>query len=159
PAAAPVDPPARPSPAAAPGGPSPAAGPERASPVAGRERADGQVCEQSAAWIPLPAGESLTVKNPLGSLRLRGSDGAGVRITAVKRARNPALLERLKTEVKVEDGRVEITAVVGFADGSFRAVPLAGAGIDLTIEAPRRLAISAATFGGEIDAAGFRSGA
>ena len=54
---------------------------------------------------------------------------------------------------------LRITTGVYFKGNVWRPVPLAGAGIDLTIDAPRGVSLKAVTFGGDIDASGFRSGA
>ena len=119
--------------------------------------------EGNLVYLPMPAGESLAVSNPLGFVRLRAWDEPQVRIVAEKRARDPRTLERLKVRADVEGGRLRITAGVRFSDG-WRSVPadkagLAGAVIDLTIDAPRGMTIDASTFGGDLDASGFRAGA
>jgi hypothetical protein len=125
--------------------------------VAVAARADDM--EGDAVYLPMPGGESLTVKNPLGALRVRGWDQPQIRIVAQKRARTEAVLERLKVRVNVVEGRVEVATGVYLADGAWHPLPQAGAAIDLTIDAPRRMALEASTFAGDLDASGFRSGA
>lgn len=124
--------------------------------LAGLARADD--LEGDVVYLPMPAGETLTVDNRLGTLRLRGWDEPQVRIVATKRAREAGMLDRLKVRVDLQGGKLAITAGVYFSDG-WRPVPLAGAGIDLTIDAPRAMAVRASTFHGFIDAAGFQAGA
>jgi hypothetical protein len=115
--------------------------------------------EGDAVYVPMPRGETLAVRNPLGAVRVRGWDEPQVKIVAAKRARSSALLDRLKVRVNIEGGRVDVTAGVYLADGSWRPLPQSGAGVDLTIDVPRRMALAASTFTGDIDAAGLRSGA
>ncbi|MSP61104.1 MAG: hypothetical protein EXR72_12315 [Myxococcales bacterium] len=115
--------------------------------------------EGNAVFLPMPAGEALTVRNPLGAVRLRGWERPEVRIVAEKRARSGGLLDRLKVRVNLEGGRLDVTAGVYLADDTWHPVPLDGARINLTIDAPREMTVLATTFSGEIDASGFRSGA
>ena len=115
--------------------------------------------EGNAVYLPMPAGESLTVCNPLGTVQLRGWDQPEVRIVAEKRATSPGLLDRLKVRVEIIDGKLDVTAGVYLDGKSWHSVPLDGAKINLTIDAPRRMALAASTFAGDIDAAGFRAGA
>lgn len=124
--------------------------------LTGLTRADD--LEGDVVYLPMPAGETLTVENRLGTLRLRGWDEPQVRIVATKRAREAGMLDRLKVRVDLRGGKLSITAGVYFSDG-WRPVPLAGAGIDLTIDAPRSMTVRASTFHGFIDAAGFQAGA
>jgi hypothetical protein len=115
--------------------------------------------ENDAVYIPTPGAASLAVRNPLGTVRLRGWDQPQLRIIAAKRAGSAAMLARLKVRVDLVDGRVRVTTGFYLNDASFNSLPLAGSAIDLTIDAPRAVALSAATFTGEIEAEGFRAGA
>ena len=115
--------------------------------------------EHDAAYLPDLGGSLLTVQNPLGSVTVRGWDQPQIRIVAAKRAGSPSLLDRLKVQfVFLSDGRVQISTGFYLADRTFIPLPLSGAGIDLTIDAPRRMRVEATT-SGAIDAAGFRHGA
>jgi DUF4097 and DUF4098 domain-containing protein YvlB len=123
----------------------------------GGARADDM--EGDAVYIPMPQGESLAVRNPLGSVRVRGWDEAQVKIVAAKRARSAQLLDRLKVRVNIDRGRLDVAVGVYLGDGTWRPLPQSGAAVDLTIDVPRRMALAATTFTGDIDAAGLRSGA
>lgn len=127
--------------------------------LAGAHAAHADDMEGNMVYLPMPAGEALTVRNPLGTVRLRGWDQPEVRIIAEKRAGSPGLLDRLKVRVEVVDGKLDVTAGVYLDGKSWHPVPLEGAKINLTIDAPRRMALAATTFAGDIDAAGFRAGA
>ncbi len=118
-----------------------------------------QDMEGDLLYLPMPAGESLSVRNPLGAVRLRGWDQPQVRIMAEKRAGTSGLVDRLKVHAKVENGKLEIVAGVYLKDNTWHPVPLDDARIDLTIDAPRRMTLAASTFTGDIDAEGFRAGA
>ena len=115
--------------------------------------------EGDAVYIPMPAGESLSVRNPMGSVRVRGWDQAEVRVIVQKRAQKTALLDRLRVRVHLDGGRLEVATGVYLQDGGWMPLPLSGTAIDLTIDAPRAMALRAATFAGGIDAAGLRAGA
>ena len=58
--------------------------------------------EGNAVYIPMTAGETLTVSNPLGAVRMRGWDQSEVRIVATKRARSTQVIDRMKVRVKHE---------------------------------------------------------
>jgi DUF4097 and DUF4098 domain-containing protein YvlB len=122
--------------------------------------------EVSFAYVPAPSAESVTIEQPLGRLSLHGWDKAEVRIVAKKHARDRAALERLRVNVEMVDGRIRIRTGVRVGQ-SFRALPPgpavdgagASAGIDLTVDAPRQVALVAKTWAGDLDASGFRAGA
>ena len=114
--------------------------------------------EGDAVYVPMPAGESLSVRNPLGGIRVRGWDQAEVRIVAHKRAQRTALLDRMKVRVNLDGGKLEIASGIYLEGGAFMPLPLSGVAVDLTIDAPRRMALRATTFAGEIDASGLRAG-
>jgi hypothetical protein len=124
-------------------------------PGAGR----GEELEHDAVYLPAPAANVLDVRNPLGTVRLRAWDQPQVRIVAEKHAQAAPLLERLKVRVDLVNGRYRITTGFYLADETFSPLPLTGGGIDLTIDAPRGVALAAATFTGDIEASGFRAGA
>jgi hypothetical protein len=122
-------------------------------------RALAEELEHDAAYLPDLGGHLLAVQNPLGDVTVRGWDEPQIRIIAAKRAGSPALLERLKVQfVFLHDGRVQISTGFYLADRTFMPLPLKGAGIDLTIDAPRRLHVEVQA-SGAIDAAGFHRGA
>lgn len=115
--------------------------------------------EVSFAYLPAPNAEALAVEQKMGRLELRGWDKPEVRIVARKRATTSGVLDRLKVNVEMQDGRIRIRTGV-HVDGGFRPLPLgADMGIDLTIDAPRQVALKAATWTGDLSVSGFRSGA
>jgi DUF4097 and DUF4098 domain-containing protein YvlB len=117
--------------------------------------------EVSFAYVPAPNAEAVTVEQPLGKLSLRGWDKAEVRIVATKRAPDAATLDRLRVNVEMQDGHIRIRTGVRVG-GVFRALPPPAhskIGVDLVVDAPRRVALSARTWSGDLDAEGFRAGA
>ena len=76
-----------------------------------------------------------------------------------KHARDDKTLDQLSVEFVMHDGKVRIRTGVR-VDDTFRPLPAAeGAGIDLTVSAPRGVNLRAQTWTGDIDVSGFRSGA
>ena len=116
--------------------------------------------EADAVYLPAANVSSLAVRNPLGAVRVNGWDRPQLRIIAHKRARTPGVLPRLKVRVDL-DGAGDLRVTTGFylADQTFNALPLQGATIDLTIDVPRGVALTALTFTGDIEVGGFRAGA
>jgi len=114
--------------------------------------------EDNIVYLPMPSGESLRVRNPLGSVTVRGWDRPEVRIVANKRALVPQLLDRLKARVDIRDGRVDLATGVYLSDGTWHPIPQRNASIDLTIHAPRGMAVDAAGRA-DVTASGFTSGA
>ncbi len=117
--------------------------------------------EVSFAYVPAPDAESLVVEQPLGQLTLRGWDKPEVRIVATKRAPDDATLDRLRVNVDMQDGHIRVRAGIRVG-GAFRPLPpsaRAQIGIDLTVDAPRRVALDARTWAGDLSASGFRAGA
>jgi hypothetical protein len=117
--------------------------------------------EVSFAYVPAENAESITIDQPLGRLSLSGWDRPEVRIVAKKHAPSGAALDRLRVQVDMIDGRIRIRTGVRVGD-TFRPLPPGGPGspgIDLTVDAPRRVALKAATWAGDLDASGFRAGA
>jgi DUF4097 and DUF4098 domain-containing protein YvlB len=115
--------------------------------------------EVSFAYVPAPDAESVTVEQPLGKLQLRGWDKPEVRIVATKRAPDAETLDRLRVNVEMQNGHIRIRAGVRVG-GVFRPLPPKGRiGIDLAVDAPRKVALSARTWSGDLDAQGFRAGA
>jgi hypothetical protein len=109
--------------------------------------------------VPAPGAESITVDQPLGRLSLHGWDKPEVRVVAHKHAKDGKSLEQLRVNFEMLDGKIEIRTGVR-VDGTFRPVSAAeAAGIDLTIDAPRRAVLRARTWAGDIDVSGFRAGA
>lgn len=115
--------------------------------------------ESDAVYLPAEATTALAVRNPLGTVKMTGWDRPQIRIIAHKRAGSRSLLERLKVRVDLDGADVRVTTGFYLSDGAFTPLPLAGGAIDLTIEAPRGVALTALTFSGDIDASGFRAGA
>jgi hypothetical protein len=115
--------------------------------------------ESDAVYVPASGARSLAVRNPLGAVRVQGWDRPEVRIVANKHAGSPSVLSRLRVRVDFGEGGVRVTTGYYLSDNTFNPLPLAGAGIDLAIDAPRQVALEVATFRGEVDASGFRSGA
>jgi hypothetical protein len=122
-----------------------------------RARAD-EIEQGGRFYIPMPAGEVLTVSNPLGTVRLRGWDQREVRVQVKKRCRTPDICERIRARFDVDRGRLDINTGVRFAD-TLRPLPLAGSSIEVEIDAPRTMEVHASSFTGDIDASGFRRGA
>jgi DUF4097 and DUF4098 domain-containing protein YvlB len=115
--------------------------------------------EVSFAYVPAPGAESLVVEQPLGKLTLRGWDKNEVRIVANKRAPDAKTLDRLRVNVEMKDGHIHVRAGVRVGD-QLKAMPSSGrVGIDLTIDAPRKAALRAMTWSGDLEAQGFRAGA
>lgn len=128
--------------------------------------AHGEETEVSFAYVPATGAESIAVEQPMGALQLKGWDKPEVRIVARKRAPSGAMLDRLKVNVEMRDGRIRIRTGMRMGE-SFRALPASTVGppgtpaysIDLTIEAPRTVQLAASTWSGDLDASGFRAGA
>jgi hypothetical protein len=115
--------------------------------------------EVTFANVPAPDAESITIYQPMGKLVLNGWDKPEVRVVAHKRAPDGKALDQLRVEFEMLDGKILIRAGVRIGK-TFRALPASQtASIDLTIDAPRKVTLRAQTFGGDIDASGFRSGA
>jgi hypothetical protein len=117
--------------------------------------------EVSFAYVPAENAESITIDQPLGRLTLSGWDRPEVRIVAKKHATSGAALDRLRVQVDMSDGKIRIRTGVRIGD-TFRPLPPGSPGspgIDLTVDAPRHVALKAATWAGDLDASGFRAGA
>jgi hypothetical protein len=109
--------------------------------------------------VPAPGAESITIDQPLGRLSLHGWDKPEVRVVAHKHAKDGKTLEQLRVNFEMLDGKIEIRTGVR-VDGTFRPLSAGeAAGIDLTIDAPRRAVLRARTSAGDIDVTGFRAGA
>jgi len=115
--------------------------------------------ESDAVYVPAATARSLAIRNPLGTVSVQGWDRSEVRVIAHKRASSPVLLSRLRVRVDFDEGGVRIITGFQYSDNTFNALPLAGAGIDLVVEAPRAVALAVSTFHGDVDASGFRAGA
>jgi DUF4097 and DUF4098 domain-containing protein YvlB len=115
--------------------------------------------EVSFAYVPAPDAESVNVDQPLGKLQLRGWDKKEVRIVATKRAPDAKTLDRLRVNVEMHDGHIAIRAGVRVGN-ALRELPSGGrVGIDLTVDAPRHVQLTAKTWSGDLEAEGFRAGA
>lgn len=115
--------------------------------------------EVTFANVPTPDVESITIEQPQGKLELSGWDKQEVRVVAHKHARDDKALDQLTVEFVMVDGKVRIRTGVR-VDNTFRPLPAAdGAGIDLTVTAPRNVNLRAQTWAGNMDVSGFRSGA
>ncbi|MGZ3439056.1 MAG: DUF4097 family beta strand repeat-containing protein [Polyangia bacterium] len=115
--------------------------------------------EVTFASVPTPDAESITIEQPMGKLSLNGWDKPEVRVVAHKRAKDGKALDQLRVEFEMLDGKIHIRTGVRIGD-TFRPLPASeSASIDLTIDAPRKVTLRAKTWGGDIDASGFRSGA
>src|SRR5262249_25623025 len=114
----------------------------------------------SFAYVPAPNAESVVIEHPLGPLKLAAWDKPEVRIVATKRAPDTATLEKLRVNVELRGGRIQIRTGVRVG-GVWRALPpsATGVAIDLTVDAPRRVQLSASTWSGDLEASGFRAGA
>ena len=130
-------------------------------------RVEAEETEVSFAYVPAPNAEAIIIEQPMGRLTVTGWDKPEVRIVARKRAPNNATLDRLRVNVEMRDGRIRIRTGVRVGDG-FRALPQGAEAanaaaqsmaIDLTVDAPRRVAMSASTWAGDLEASGFRAGA
>ncbi|MDB4968330.1 MAG: hypothetical protein JWN44_4019 [Myxococcales bacterium] len=109
--------------------------------------------------VPAPDVESIVIEQPQGRLVLNGWDKAEVRVVAHKHAKDGKTLDQLTVDFVMFDGKIRIRSGVRVGD-TFRALPASdGAGIDLTISAPRGVALRAGTWAGDLDATGFRAGA
>lgn len=115
--------------------------------------------EVSFVYMPAPNAESIAIDQPLGTLELNGWDKPEVRIVAKKHAVDSATLDQLKVNVEMVDGRIRIRTGVRVRDGFLSLPGGKSAGIDLTVDAPRNVALRAQTWSGDIDASGFRAGA
>ncbi len=124
--------------------------------LAGEARADD--LEDNIVYIPMQQGESLRVRNPLGSVAVHGWDRPQVRIVANKRALAPQLLDRLKARVDILDGKVSLSTGVYLSDGTWHPIPQRNSAIDLTIHAPRNMVVDAEGRG-DVTASGFNAGA
>jgi hypothetical protein len=111
--------------------------------------------------VPAPNAESIVIDQPQGKLTLQGWDKPEVRVVAHKHAPDAQMLDQLRVDFEMSpDGRIHIRTGVRLKNGNFLSLPASdGAGIDLTITAPRQVSLKAQTWAGDIDAAGFRSGA
>jgi DUF4097 and DUF4098 domain-containing protein YvlB len=115
--------------------------------------------EVSFAYVPAADAESIVIEQPMGRLALNGWDKPEVRIVARKHAKDGATLDQLRVNFEMVDGKIHIRTGVRVGD-TFRPLPAsAEAGIDLTVDAPRRVSLRAATWAGDIDVSGFRAGA
>ena len=115
--------------------------------------------EVTFANVPTPDVEQVSIYQPMGKLTVNGWDKQEVRVVAHKHAKDAAALDQLRVEFEMLDGKIRIRAGVRIGN-TFRALPSSeAAAIDLTIDAPRKVTLRAQTFGGDIDASGFRSGA
>ena len=117
--------------------------------------------EVTFAYVPAPNAESIVIEQPLGRLQLNGWDKPEVRIVAHKHARDAATLDQLRVNVEMVDGHIHIRTGVRVGD-AFHPLPAGAdgpAGIDLTVDAPRRVSLRAGTWAGNLDASGFRAGA
>ena len=115
--------------------------------------------EVTFASVPTPGAESVVIYQPMGKLALNGWDKPEVRVVAHKRAKDGAALDQLRVEFEMLDGKIQIRTGVRIGN-TFRALPASESeSIDLTIDAPRKVTLRAQTFGGDIDASGFRAGA
>lgn len=116
--------------------------------------------------IPAQGAEVLIIDQPLGKLSLSGWDKPTVRIVARKHAPDGTTLDRLKVQVEIRNGRIQVKTGVRVGD-HFRTLPQPASapgaspplGIDLTIDAPRRVQLHASTWAGDLEASGFRAGA
>jgi hypothetical protein len=117
--------------------------------------------EVSFAYVAAPDLERVTIEQPLGRLDLHGWDEQKVRIVAKKHALDARTLNRLRVRVEIRDGHALIRTgtlvgdVVRFLPSNIPG----GAGIDLTIDAPRTVRLRATTFSGDLKTSGFRHGA
>jgi hypothetical protein len=117
--------------------------------------------EVNFVYLPAPDAEAIVIEQPMGNLKVNGWDKPQVRITSRKRAPDAASLERLRIQVDMHDGHIAIKSGV-YVRGVFKELPpQAGSGesIELSIDAPRNVRLSARTWAGDLEAAGFRSGA
>lgn len=115
--------------------------------------------EVTFANVPTPDVESITIEQPQGKLELQGWDKQEVRVVAHKHARDDKALDQLTVDFLMVDGKIRIRTGVR-VDNTFRPLPAAdGAGIDLTVSAPRNVNLHAQTWAGDMDVSGFRSGA
>ena len=115
--------------------------------------------EVTFANVPTPDVESISIEQPQGKLDLQGWDKQEVRVVAHKHARDDKALDQLTVEFVMADGKVRIRTGVR-VDNTFRPLPAGdGAGIDLTVSAPRNVNLRAQTWAGNMDVSGFRSGA
>jgi DUF4097 and DUF4098 domain-containing protein YvlB len=110
--------------------------------------------------VPTPNAESIVIEQRQGRLSLQAWDKPEVRMVAHKHAKDGKTLNQLRVNFEMTpEGKIRICTGVR-VDNTFRSVPAAdGAGIDLTITAPRRVTLRAQTWAGDIDVSGFRAGA
>jgi DUF4097 and DUF4098 domain-containing protein YvlB len=115
--------------------------------------------EVTFANVPTPEVESITIEQPQGKLELNGWDKQEVRVVAHKHAKDDKTLDQLTVQFDMFDGKVRIRTGVR-VDNTFRPLPASdGAGIDLTVTAPRNVNLHAQTWAGDLDVSGFRAGA
>jgi hypothetical protein len=117
--------------------------------------------EVNFVYLPAPDAETLIIESPMGGLRVNAWDKPQVRITSRKHARDAATLEKLRIQVEMHDGQVRIRSGV-YVRGVFKPIPPAageGAGIDLSVDAPKSVHLAARTWSGNVEASGFRAGA
>jgi DUF4097 and DUF4098 domain-containing protein YvlB len=117
--------------------------------------------EVNFVYMPAPDAETLVIESPMGSLRVNGWDKPQVRITSKKHAMDAATLERLRIQVEMQGGQIRIRSGV-YVRGVFKPLPPAageGAGIELSVDAPRSARLVARTWSGDVEASGFRAGA
>jgi hypothetical protein len=115
--------------------------------------------EVTFANVPTPDVESITIEQPQGKLVLQGWDKQEVRVVAHKHARDDKALDQLTVDFLMVDGKIRIRTGVR-VDNTVHPLPAAdGAGIDLTVSAPRNVNLRAQTWAGDLDVSGFRSGA
>ncbi len=118
-----------------------------------------EVQETTFVNVPAPQVESISIEQPQGKLELVGWDKQEVRVVAHKHARDDKTLDQLTVEFVMADGKVHIRTGVR-VDNTFRPLPAAdGAGIDLTVTAPRNINLRAQTWAGNLDVSGMRAGA
>jgi hypothetical protein len=119
----------------------------------------GEENEVTFANVPAPDVEAIIIDQPQGKLELNGWDKQEVRVVAHKHARDDKALDQLTVHLEMQDGKIWIRTGVR-VDNTFRPLPAAeGAGIDLTVSAPRNVNLHAQTWAGDLDVSGFRSGA
>jgi DUF4097 and DUF4098 domain-containing protein YvlB len=110
--------------------------------------------------VPTPNAESIVIEQPQGRLALQAWDKPEVRVVAHKHAKDVKALDQLRVDFEMTpEGKIRIRTGVRVAN-TFRPQSAPdGAGIDLTITAPRRVTLRAQTGAGDIDVSGFRAGA
>jgi hypothetical protein len=115
--------------------------------------------EVTFANVPAPDVESISIEQPQGKLELNGWDKQEVRVVAHKHAPDDKTLDQLTVDFLMVDGKIRIRTGVR-VDNTFRPLPASGgAGIDLTVSAPRNVNLRAKTWAGNLDVSGMRAGA